>query len=186
MIKNQTKPLSKKELRIKAKETRKNLNLSQISRDICNNILKIDFFKNAQNIAIFYPKEREISLLSLCKKKDKNFYLPKIENNNLIFVKFNSEKELTKGKYDILEPYSQKDESCKIDLIFLPALMVDKNGYRLGWGGGFYDRFLKQHANITKICSIPQCQIIENLPTEIHDIPCEIIVTETNVIKIKK
>lgn len=180
------KNFSKKDLRLQAKEIRQRINLQQISEQISKQILASEFFRNAQNIAIFYPKDIEINLLSLCKITDKNFYLPKMKDKNLIFAKFNSEKELIKVQYDILEPQSQKDESNKLDLIFLPALMVDKNGYRLGWGGGFYDRFLEQHANIKKICAIPQCQFVENLPFENHDIPCEIIVTEKEIIKIKK
>ena len=180
------KDLSKKDLRIQAKEIRHSLDLQQISKNICEQIFASQFFDVAQNIGIFYPKDIEINLLSLCKKKDKNFYLPKIQNKNLIFVKFNSEQELIKAQYDIFEPQCTKDESEKLDLIFVPALMADQHGYRLGWGGGFYDKFLKNHAQIAKICAIPHCQLIENLPTENHDIACEIIVTEKEVIKIKK
>lgn len=180
------KNFSKKDLRLQAKEVRQRINLQQISEQISKQILASDFFRNAQNIAIFYPKDIEINLLSLCKITDKNFYLPKMKDKNLIFAKFNSEKELIKVQYDILEPQSQKDESNKLDLIFLPALMVDKNGYRLGWGGGFYDRFLEGHANIIKICVIPQCQFVENLPIENHDIPCDVVITENYIIKIKK
>ena len=180
------KNLTKKELRANAKECRKTLNLSQISEQICGHILSAEFFHNAKNIAIFYPKDIEINLLSLCKITDKNFYLPKMKDKNLIFAKFNREKELVKVQYDILEPQSQKDESDKLDLIFIPALIVDKKGYRLGWGGGFYDRFLKHHANIKKICAIPQCQYVENLPIEMHDIPCDTVITEHKIIKTKK
>ena len=147
--------ISKKDLRLQAKEVRQSLNLQETSAGICRQIFDSQFFKDAKNIGIFYPKDIEINLLSLCKANDKNFYLPKMKNKTLIFVNYTNEKDLVLAQYDILEPQSTKDESDKLDLIFVPALLADKNGYRLGWGGGFYDRFLKQHANIKKICAVP-------------------------------
>ena len=63
-----------------------------------------------------------------------------------------------------------------IDLVIVPALAVDKNNYRLGYGGGFYDRFLRDKS-VTKIVCIPKELIVESVYPEKFDIPVDIVVT---------
>lgn len=176
--------MAKKELRKKAKEQRETLNIKEISSKICKTIKNIKEYKEAQDIAIFYPKEIEINLLDLCKDSNKNFYLPKIKNKTMDFYKFASPNELTKGAFDIYEP-KENILAHNIDIIFTPALMVDLKGYRLGWGRGFYDKYLA-NKNIIKICPIPDAQITEELPCQDWDIPCDMIVSEKRIINIKQ
>ncbi len=143
--------------------------------------MRLEEYKKTKNIGIFYPKEVEINLLSLCDDVSKNFYLPKVQDLQMEFYKFEGIENLEKGKFDILEPKS--DVAAKPDLIVTPALMADKNGFRLGWGGGFYDRYLEKYDGII-ICPIPSCQFVEELPSEAHDKKCDFVITENEIIKI--
>ena len=73
---------NKKELRKKAKDIRKTLNIERISKDIIVKIENFELFQQAKNVMIFYPLENEINLLDLLKHSEKNFYLPRTINED--------------------------------------------------------------------------------------------------------
>jgi 5-formyltetrahydrofolate cyclo-ligase len=99
--------------------------------------------------------------------------------------KINSLEDLTEGDYNIPEP----NQTCKevpkseIDLAIIPCVTADKEGYRLGYGGGFYDKYLAD-ADFVKVLIIRKKQMIENVPREPHDVKVDIIVTEDRIIRI--
>ena len=65
-----------------------------------------------------------------------------------------------------------------MDFIIVPALAADRKNYRLGYGGGFYDRFLKLVPNAVKIVPVHEMFVIEELPVEDFDVPVDLIVTD--------
>lgn len=163
---------SKKELRIQAKKIRKNLDIKLISQKLVDLIRQADIYKSADNVLIYYPKENEIDLLDLL-NDDKKFYLPKIDGNNLLICPFS--QELSISKFNTLEPCTDAVSSNILDLAIVPALMADKCGNRLGYGGGFYDRFLNANS-IPSIVALPKELIIEKLPCETHDVKIDYII----------
>ena len=166
----------KSHLRIKFKELRKFLNLQQISTDICNNIRSFELYNQSHNVMLFYPTDYEINLLELLKDK-KNFFFPKINGKDLEVCPYFSNVEFKKSKFNILEPCSTPVNSELLDLVFVPALAVDEHKYRLGYGGGFYDKFLPKCTNAKTIVPIYKDFIIEELPHENHDICVDFIIT---------
>ena len=78
--------------------------------------------------------------------------------------------KLEKSKFNIMEPCSEPIEPELLDIIIVPALMADKNGYRLGYGGGFYDRFLPLCKNAFKIVVVPKELFIAKLPHDEFDV----------------
>lgn len=160
--------MDKINLRKHAKEIRKNLPLEVISENLANLIKKSDVFKSSENVMLFYPTKYEINLLSLiC--ENKNFYLPRVNCETLEVCKYDIGDKLQKSALNILEPCFESVNSEILDLIIVPALMVDKKGYRLGYGGGFYDRFLAD-IKAKKICAIPKELYVESLPIEKYDV----------------
>ncbi len=169
---------NKKELRKKAKEIRKNIDIKSVSKVIVEKISNIEDFKIAKNIMIFYPLENEIDLLGLVEKNpDKNFYLPRTNGETMEACSFNIGDKLLKGAFNVCVPTTNKINPQILDLIFTPALMVDKNNYRLGYGKGFYDRFLKE-TNAKTIVPISKKLIVEKLPIEEHDKKVDFIITD--------
>ena len=131
---------------------------------------------NFSKILSFAPKTKEINIWNLNKKlaQENKLYLPKTVANELqIYEITNLETQLVKGKFNILEPNPakcKKVDSIDISCVLVPAIVFDKNNNRLGYGRGFYDRFLK---NLT--CPILGIGFLEQLskdmlPTEKHDI----------------
>jgi len=176
---------TKKEYRDFAKKLRAELDIEKISFEICENIKNQDFYKKSKNILGFYPFNSEISLVELYKDDSKNWFLPSVEisTKKLFIHPYKYGDKLVENKYKTLEPQTPKENSFeKIELVFIPALMANKNGYRLGYGAGYYDRFLPSLKDFCiKTSPLPEELFTENLPSDDFDIPVNIIITEKRV-----
>lgn len=168
---------SKIDLRIKAKSIRKTLDILKISSLAVSKIRDINVYKSAKNVLIFYPMRYEIDLLPLL-DDDKNFYLPKVSGEKLFICPFKKGDKLEKSTcFNVNEPCTDPEDADILDLAVVPALMVDKNGFRLGYGGGFYDRFLSDNPLIKTITPIPKELFVEKLPSESFDKKIDYIIT---------
>ncbi len=159
----------KKKLRIWAKNLRKSLDMKVISCELAAQLREENYYKNARNILIFHPLEGEIDLKCLL-NDDKTFYLPRVEEENLAICPYCIGDKLEISKFNVHEPCSAPIETEIIDLVIVPALAVDKNNHRLGYGGGFYDKFLSLNPHITSVVLLPKELCIDKLPIEKHDI----------------
>ena len=164
---------SKLNLRVKAKELRKKLNIEKISKQLITDIRNLQIYQSAKNIMIYYPMKYEVNLLDLTKDK-KNFYLPKVNGNELFVCPYNC--DLKKSELNIYEPCSEPVNPEILDLIIVPALMVDKQKNRLGYGGGFYDRFLAKYPYINSLLPIAKELIIDKLPNDVWDMKVKKII----------
>ena len=182
----------KKNLRIKQSIIRKNL-FNKIKNSFNIKIFD-EFFKkiNLENIRVvssFKSINSEIStedLNSLMLKKNKILCLPVITDKEspLTFRKFNNNKELIEGYMNIKEPPVQ-NEILNPDLIFVPCLAFDNNGFRLGYGGGYYDKTLSQYKknniNFISVGFAFDDQKVNNVPTDKFDIKLDYVITEKKI-----
>ncbi len=175
----------KNTLRLQAKAIRNKLDVQKTSERMIELILDWDKFKNAKNVMVYCPIKNEPDLLSLLNTAGKNFYLPRIENEEICAAKFTSFEDLKTGKFDIKEPCTNVIAGLDtLDLIFIPALMTDKWGYRLGFGKGYYDKFLnKLPARTTKVIPMYKELFIDELPIEPHDEKADFVITEDEIIE---
>ena len=174
--------VTKTELRKKAKQIRSKLDIAQISAKIVASLRTVELYQDSQDIMLFYPLEHEIDLLPLLRDEEggKNFYLPRVEGDELVVCPYKFGDELVESKFKTKEPISKPVNSEILDLILVPALMIDNDFYRLGYGCGFYDRFLSKNAHkALKIVPIPSALILDKLPSDEFDVQCDIMVDET-------
>lgn len=165
----------KNSLRVKAKNIRKSLNMTKVSADLVVKIRQSLLYQKAKHVMIFYPTKFEVNLLDLL-SDDKEFYLPRVQGHDLLVCPYNKKSELKESSFHIFEPTSNPIKPELLDLVVVPALMADKNGYRLGYGGGFYDRFLKSfQENFKSIVAIPNELFVEKLSIDSFDIPVDIV-----------
>lgn len=168
--------MDKKSLRLNIIESRKNISQNKKDEASINVILKlIDHkkFKSSNIIGIYYPLDIEIDLLNLINMfPNKTFALPKIVNDELIFLKIDKSSELVKNKFNIYEIHEGEDISQSIEFFIVPALAMTKNNYRLGFGKGYYDKFFKKHSNSYKIGIIYKNEI-KTFKIEEHDVPLD-------------
>lgn len=166
----------KSHLRTKLKELRKSLDLSVVSAEICENIRNFPLYRQSKNVMLFYPTKFEINLLSLL-EDNKNFYFPRVNGVELQVCPYSRYVEFKKSSYNINEPCSNPVSAEVLDLVIVPALAVDKDGYRLGYGGGFYDRFLPKCLSATTLVPICEDFVLNELPREEFDCKVDYIIT---------
>lgn len=176
----------KEQLRKQALELRKTLPIEKISKEIINNFFTINEYKNAKNILCYYPMEYEIDVKPCFFDKSKKWYLPRVKGENLEICEYTYGQDLQKGCFNVLEPLNDSVKNDNIiDMVIVPCVCADKQGYRIGYGKGFYDRFLPRlKNNPLKIILVPSCLLYESISPEKSDVKCDIILTEFDKIYI--
>ncbi|MDP4143096.1 MAG: 5-formyltetrahydrofolate cyclo-ligase [Bacillota bacterium] len=163
---------------------------SQYDVLIYNEVINSDFYKNAKNIFIYvsYKDEVDTHKIIECMLNDgKIISVPKVISKELGMkaVRINGFQDLTeKGSFGILEPKAESEEISEdsIDLLLMPGLAFDLKGGRIGYGGGFYDRFLNYvREDAFRIALCYNLQIIDKVPLEPSDEPIDGLITETGV-----
>ena len=166
---------NKTELRNKLKQLRKELDISDKSKIISEKIKASEIFQNSEHIMLFYPTKYEVNLLDLL-DENKTFYFPRVDGDNLLVCPNCS--EFIKSDFNIYEPCSEPVSPDILDLIIVPALAVEKAHYRLGYGGGYYDRFLGKYPNIPTLTPIFKEFIRDELPKYDYDIKINYICSD--------
>ena len=179
----------KSELRKHFRELRKTISDKQ-DKDflICKNVIQSNLFKNANQILCYYPLKDEINTLLIIEtalKCGKKTALPYCidDNGNMDFYYINSLDDLKCGSFDIMEPDIDKCEKVvdfNSSLCVVPAFSFDKQGFRLGYGKGYYDKFLKKFT----FNSIGLCYnnfLGDRLPIDKHDVAVKYIATEDKI-----
>ena len=133
----------------------------------------------------YYSFNNEVNTHFCFSIKEKNWYLPKIKNNDLFVCPYSSTK-LIENKYNILEPTTKHIENISIlDMVIIPCIAADKNGYRIGYGKGYYDRFLSYlNKDVIKVIFCYSDLLLDNVFPEAHDIKADIVVTDKKIYKI--
>ena len=151
---------NKKFLRKSFKEKRSKINLSQhryLCKCIFNNLIKIKIWdKQFFHIYLSNDSKKEVStndILSLLLKKNKKVVVPKICDAQLIHFEIDLNTEFIINELGIREPITDVEfDKSLIEIIIVPLLVFDRKGHRVGYGGGFYDRFMSNAPkNVVKI-----------------------------------
>ncbi len=142
---------------------------------------------NFKNFGGYYPSNYEISdleILNLLEKKKFNISLPIIKKNSQMdFYKWSTNDPLKLNKFGIPEPISQK--LCIPDILLVPLVGYDDKLNRLGYGGGFYDRYIEKIEKKKKILKVGLAfsfQKLNRVPTSSHDKKLDFIITEKGII----
>ena len=171
--------IRKKILKIRKKNNYKKLkiNFSQISEILGKEK------KNGKIIGGYYPYNYEIDTIDILEEFEKKNYiisLPKLKKNSQMdFFYWSTKDPLMINKYGIPEPISNKVKYP--DILLVPLVAYDKNLNRIGYGGGFYDRYIKKIKKNKKIITIGLAysfQKVKKIPINEYDIKLDFIVTE--------
>ena len=180
-----TQQTLRNQLRQQIRKTRANLTAlqqQQAEDSITQQALALIEERNAQHIALYVSFDGEISTEKLIKTlwaQDKHVYLPVLHPfnpNHLLFLRYLPDTPMLKNKFGIWEPKLNVQNVLpldELDILFTPLVAFDKQGNRLGMGGGFYDRTLQnwQNSSFIPVGLAHQCQQVEQLPTEAWDVP---------------
>ena len=183
--------MDKKDLRKLLRKKRRNIpkDIKAIhDKTISEKIINTDYFEKAEQVLVFASTDEEFDtryIIERCRLEHKRVFYPRCldKKGNMQFFKVDCAGDLEIGTMGLLEP----KKTCKPykpnenDIVIVPALSVDKNHYRIGYGGGYYDRFLKNFNGVS-ICPCYSEMYSENLPADEYDIKVSIIATEKEVL----
>ena len=179
----------KQELRKRMKEKRDRISPQerrQKSAKICERLLSAPEYARFQKILVYAAIRSEVELQLFCDqalRDRKQIFFPKVCGKEMEFYRIENPGQLKKGMFSVPEPdvkqyplssFAENGEAW----ILVPGVAFDEKGMRLGYGGGFYDRYLKQKENLHRTGIAFGEQIVKRIPTEIHDHPMDDVITE--------
>jgi 5-formyltetrahydrofolate cyclo-ligase len=161
---------------------------AEYSALLCNGIATSDDYKNTDILLLYFPTRSEPDLTPLAEiawhdGKQVAFPISRTDSLTLDFRVVSSLDELCEGAYGIREPDGDAEETIVTDrtLCVVPALAIDRDGYRLGYGKGYYDRFLASFCGLS-IGIVFSDFLVGELPHGKYDIATDMIITEGGVI----
>ena len=182
--------LGKKEIRAEVKKRRREADeetLHEKSLQILERFRQLSAYKDASLLLAYVDAKREVEtrLLMRCAWDDgKKVAAPRVDGDGIMhFYYLRSLKDLEPGAFGIMEPRAD----CRIcepeeGLPLMPGVAFDEQGHRVGYGGGYYDRYLEKHPHLIHIALAFEFQIFPEVPSEKHDICPDLIVTENRIL----
>lgn len=140
-----------------------------------NNLFSMPEFLDAKSVMLFANLPDEIdtfSLIDKCFAMGKKVFLPVINGDDMTACEFNGDYKI--GKYGIKEPITPNSSLLipnSIEFILVPGVAFSPNGYRLGRGKGYYDKFLSKYSNLFTVGVCFREQFFLDIPREPHDVP---------------
>ncbi len=157
------------------------------SNRICRHLMEL--IKNGETVMVFTSKEKEVNTEPLINKlfeKGNPVVVPIIEKEeiSLRLSYLRDFSALVPSTFGVPEPIGSEIPAAAddVDTIILPMLGFDRKGGRIGYGAGYYDRFLSKHGNMRKIGVAFACQEVDSLPVDENDMPMDYIITEDGIV----
>ncbi len=141
-------------------------------------------YKNAKDVMFFVSFGKELYTHDGIRQalEEKRVVVPKIVEFEIVPCRLNDFRELEEGKYRIMEP-AEAEQADKIDIVLVPGIAFNKKGYRVGYGKGYYDSFLKDR-DVMKIGLCMDFQIVDKIDRKEWDVPMDIVISENQVIRV--
>ena len=168
------------------RKARSDEEIEKLSRELTERLTKIPEFQDAGQILVYADYNHEVMtrfLIEEAWRAGKETAVPKVDGKDMIFYRLTDFGQLEPGYFGIPEPAEGEAVQWEKALMIMPGVAFDRGGHRVGYGGGFYDRFLEKHPGIKKIAVAFDFQIFPEVPWETTDISPEILVTEKEVIR---
>ena len=174
--------MNKKELRAQIRAQKRAMTEEQIvekSLRLEELFLASEAYKNAKTIYGYLPYNQEVrtvSMLEQAQKDGKRVAVPKCYGDEMLFIYLDDLTKVEKGYANIPEPIDDEPVADDVTaLVLMPGMAFDPQGHRIGYGGGFYDKFLAKEPNHPTLALCYDFQMVEHLETEEFDIPVDTV-----------
>ena len=154
------------------------------SRKIAETVTALPEYSNSQRILAYADYNHEVMtkyIIEAAWNDGKEVAVPKVVGQDMVFYKLTDFAQLEKGYFGIPGPARGEIVQWEEALMIMPGVAFDRQNHRVGYGGGFYDRFLKDHNNIFTVAAAFEMQITKEFETDEFDICPDIIVTQDRV-----
>ena len=178
---------SKKDIRSRVLEKRNCITdkeWEEKSHEIYEKVVTHPFFFEADSIYCYVDYRREVGTRAIIEKSwemGKKVAVPKVNGTEMNFYYISQFSDLKEGYRGILEPDPQFPASDKKALVIMPGAAFDRNRNRIGYGKGYYDKFLRVHQNYSTIAICFECQLVDQIPATDLDIRPDFLITEENI-----
>ena len=164
-------------------------NRSELEKAIHHRLIETSLWQQSETIGFYYSTAMEWDTHRLIKQalfEGKVVSLPRTNrlDKSMVFYRYKTQDSLENVYRNLWEPIPDEKRIIKAhehDLMLVPGIVFDKGGYRIGYGGGYYDRYLGKFPQHTIAIAVDD-QIVDKIPRELHDLPVNKIVTNTQVI----
>ncbi len=156
------------------------------SHMICKKIQELAEFQNSEWLYTYMDFNREVctrELIEAAWKSGKRVAVPKVEGKNMTFYEITSFDQLKPGYFQIPEPEGCRASDSEDALMIIPGVAFDCMCHRIGYGQGFYDRYLSTHCLHKTAAVAFDFQVMEQVPWETLDVLPQILITETKIYK---
>ena len=181
--------MEKKEIRKKYKMLRNKMSEMEVkekSDRICQNIISSNLFQQAEKMLVYAPLGNEVDICPVMEegwRQQKRIAFPKVFGETMRYFEISSFSQLEEGTFHVMEPVETNPIDWEEALVLVPGVAFDRQGSRMGYGKGYYDRFFEGKTDCVKVGVAYELQVADQLPTEENDLPMEYLVTEKGVWK---
>ena len=175
--------MNKQELRKAIRQRKRAMTPEEIesrSHDLCRKFLESDAYHRADTIYGYLPYNQEVRTVPILEKAladGKRVAVPKVYGDEMKFIYLEDLSRVEAGYAGIPEPVADgpvaEDREA---LVLMPGLAFDPQGHRIGYGGGFYDKFLSREPRHKTVALCYEFQLVEQLETEEFDIPVDVVI----------
>tara|TARA_R100000005_G_scaffold81020_1_gene48347 strand:- start:10889 stop:11491 length:603 start_codon:yes stop_codon:yes gene_type:complete len=185
-----SEPDARNALRRQLRERRKTVPAEQqaaAARAVAEHIRTLPDWEAVRHIGLYWPNDGELDtgpLAQACRKQGKRTYLPVLtQQRTLVFREWLDDQPMETNRYGIPEPDSSQRscEAAELDVLVMPLVGWQRDGYRLGMGGGFYDRTLAGAGGLLRVGLAYACQQITGLEGANWDVPIHWVLTESGL-----
>lgn len=200
--------MTKAQIRIQMKKERDLLSSDEkktLSKEIQNKLYELDAYKNCTSLFTYVSFQSEVdtwAVISQAQEDKKQIYTPRVEGSEMDFYQIHNTNTLIRSNYGVLEPLPCEENryhGCidnitdkstnklihkEMKLMLLPGLAFDASGNRIGYGAGYYDRYLAKHSKdyFIKIAVAYDFQIMNHINAEQYDVKADMILTPTKIL----
>lgn len=155
--------------------------IETLSKGVAGNVTALSLFQKAGRIYVYVDYNHEVRtdrIIQEAWRMGKQVAVPKVVGKDLVFYKLTSFDQLEDGYFHIPEPARGEIVDWQDALMIMPGVAFDRQRHRVGYGGGFYDRFLEKHPQMDTVALAFEFQMVEQAPWEATDIQPKYVVTE--------
>lgn len=181
--------VTKKDIRNRILEVRGQLtqkDWDNKSQQICRRVVTHPLFLAAEEIYCYISFHHEVDtreIIQTAWQQGKRVAAPKVDGKEMEFFYVTSPADLKAGYCNIMEPVTQEKADASDALVIMPGAAFDRECQRIGYGGGFYDKYLERHPRYSRLALAFDLQITDYIPADTYDIKPEVIITESETIE---
>jgi 5-formyltetrahydrofolate cyclo-ligase len=157
---------------------------AQKSRAIAERLCEAPWYTQVGCIFVYAAIGSEVDLASFCERAwadEKALFFPKVDGKQMDFYRVTGWEQLKKGAFGVLEPEAcpvATEEETAQAVLLLPGVAFSREGYRIGYGGGFYDRYLERRSSIYPVGICFSEQLTQDFVPQAHDRSVREVITE--------